>query len=204
MQMFYERYPMLLDLKEDIERVIEILHTCHKNSGTLLLCGNGGSAADCSHIAGELLKGFMQKRPLDDETKERFGERRDVADKLQNGVCAISIPDQTAVLTAVCNDVDPSLMYAQLVWAYGKEDDVLLCISTSGNAENVYNAAITAKAKGITVIGLTGKNNCKLDNVADVVLHVPETETYKVQELHLPVYHYICAELERKLFKEEK
>lgn len=204
MQMLYERYPMLLNLKEDIECVIEDLCVCYKKNGTLLLCGNGGSAADCSHIAGELLKGFMSKRSLSCEDKKRFGEREDVAQKLQNGITAISLPDQTAVLTAFCNDVDSDLMYAQLVWAYGKKEDVLLCISTSGNAENVYNAAITAKAKGITVIGLAGKNKCKLDDVADLVLHVPETETYKVQELHLPVYHYICAELERKLFEEEK
>ena len=204
MQMLYERYPMLLNLKKDIECVIEDLCVCYKKNGTLLLCGNGGSAADCSHIAGELLKGFMSKRPLSCEDKKRFGEREDVAQKLQNGIPAISLPDQTAVLTAFCNDVDSDLMYAQLVWAYGKKEDVLLCISTSGNAENVYNAAITAKAKGITVIGLAGKNKCKLDDVADLVLHVPETETYKVQELHLPVYHYICAELERQLFEEGK
>ena len=199
-----ERYPVLAVCREDIEKATNlILDTC-KASGTILLCGNGGSAADCSHIAGELLKGFMSKRPLSCEDKKSFGEREDVAQKLQNGIPAISLPDQTGVLTAFCNDVDPALMYAQLVWAYAKKEDVLLCISTSGNSENVYNAAVTAKAKGITVIGLAGKNKCKLDDVADLVLHVPETETYKVQELHLPVYHYICAELERKLFTEEK
>ena len=204
MKNLLERYPVLAVCREDIEKATNlILDTC-KASGTILLCGNGGSAADCSHIAGELLKGFMSKRMLSDEDKKCFGEREDIAQKLQNGIPAISIPDQTAVLTAFCNDVDPALMYAQLVWTYGKKEDVLLCISTSGNAENVYNAAITAKAKGITVIGLAGKNKCKLDGVADLVLHVPETETYKVQELHLPVYHYICAELERKLFGEEK
>lgn len=199
-----ERYPVLTACREDIKEAVNLMLNAYQSSGTILLCGNGGSAADCSHIAGELLKGFMSKRMLSDEDKKGFGEREDIAQKLQNGIPAISIPDQTAVLTAFCNDVDPALMYAQLVWAYGKKEDVLLCISTSGNAENVYNAAITAKAKGITVIGLAGKNQCKLDGVADLVLHVPETETYKVQELHLPVYHYICAELERKLFTEEK
>lgn len=200
---FYNRYPCLSALKENIEKTIDVFEKCYENSGTILLCGNGGSASDCSHIAGELLKGFMSKRPLSCEDKKSFGEREDVAQKLQNGIPAISLPDQTGVLTAFCNDVDPALMYAQLVWAYAKKEDVLLCISTSGNSENVYNAAVTAKAKGITVIGLAGKNKCRLDDIADLVLHVPETETYKVQELHLPVYHYICAELERKLFREE-
>ena len=200
MENLLARYPALAECSGDVENALELMLDACKNGGTILLCGNGGSAADCSHIAGELLKGFISKRPLLCEDKKRFGERVDVAQKLQNGIPAISLPDQTAVLTAFCNDVDPALMYAQLVWAYGSEKDVLLCLSTSGNAENVYNAAITAKAKGMNVIGLTGKKNCKLDETADIVLHVPETETYKVQELHLPVYHYICAELERNLF----
>ncbi|MBR3942153.1 MAG: SIS domain-containing protein, partial [Clostridia bacterium] len=137
-----ERYPVLTACREDIKEAVNLMLNAYQSSGTILLCGNGGSAADCSHIAGELLKGFMSKRMLSDEDKKGFGEREDIAQKLQNGIPAISIPDQTAVLTAFCNDVDPALMYAQLVWAYGKKEDVLLCISTSGNAENVYNAAI--------------------------------------------------------------
>lgn len=196
------RYPALSELKEDISRCIELITDSYRSGGKLLLCGNGGSASDCEHIVGELMKGFMSRRPLSDDEKNSFGDcNRYIADNLQDALPAISLVSQSSVLTAFNNDVDADLVYAQLTYGYGKKGDVLLGITTSGNSKNIINAVIAAKARGMITIGLTGKNKCKLDGLCDVVIHAPETETYKVQEYHLPIYHYICAELERRFFR---
>ncbi|MBR4909916.1 MAG: SIS domain-containing protein, partial [Clostridia bacterium] len=170
-----------------------------------LLCGNGGSAADCEHIVGELMKGFLSKRRLSEELKQSMIKNagyinKDWLEKLQGGLPAISLTSAAALNSAFCNDVDPELVYAQQLMGLGDDRDVLLCISTSGNSKNVCAAATVGKALGIKVIGLTGKSGGKLKEIADICICAPETETYKVQELHLPIYHYICAEAEKHFF----
>jgi D-sedoheptulose 7-phosphate isomerase len=194
-----ERYPALAPISQDIQRACDILIASAK-SGKILLCGNGGSAADCSHISGELLKGFLLKRPLDEEALAAFEKKPDLGLKIQRGISAIPLPELTAASTAYLNDVDPSAVYAQLAYALGHEGDSLVCISTSGNAENVINAAIAAKAKKLSVVGLTGKTGGALAPLCDVCIKAPETETYKVQELHLPVYHILCIVMEEEIF----
>ncbi len=191
------RYPTLSVCEKNIIAAVDAICTMYKNGNKLLLCGNGGSAADCEHISGEFLKGFMKKRPYDEN---ELNLEEDILTKLQKGIPAIPLTSLTASLSAFANDVDPMLCYAQLVGALGKENDVFLGISTSGNAKNVALAAKTAKALGIKTIALTGKNGGHLKDICDIVIIVPEDETYKIQELHLPVYHAICAQVEENLF----
>lgn len=202
----YERYEVLKTAKESIENAKDAIIKSFESGGKLLLCGNGGSCADCDHIVGELMKGFLSKRPLTEEQKRTMLNNAGYIDKewlcrLQGALPAISLPSAAALNTAFCNDVDPELIYAQQLMGLAKKEDVLFCISTSGNSKNVCAAATVGKALGITVIGLTGKSGGKLKDIADICICVPETETYKVQELHLPVYHYICAETEKHFFK---
>lgn len=199
----YKRYPALTACGQDIGDATRRLLTAVRGGGKILLCGNGGSCADCEHISGELLKGFLSMRPLSETDKRAFDglpQGDALANRLQYGICAIPLTSLTAVSTAFCNDVDPAAVYAQLTYAIGAPGDVLIAISTSGNAENVRNAAVAAKAKGLTVIGLTGQTGGKLAALCDVCIRVPESETFKVQELHLPVYHAICAALEAEMF----
>lgn len=200
-----ERYPDLSVCAGDVQRAIDSLIACYREGHKLLLCGNGGSCADCLHIVGELMKGFLKKRPLSDQQKEemlsREPELAGSLNKLQNALPAIALCEESALNTAFCNDVDPSLQFAQQVLGYGRERDVLLAISTSGNAQNVALAAMTAKSIGMCVIGLTGARGGKLADIADICIRVPETETYRVQELHLPVYHAICAAVESEFFE---
>jgi D-sedoheptulose 7-phosphate isomerase len=172
-----------------------------RRGGKLLICGNGGSASDSAHIAGELMKSFEQKRPLDEKLatrlSEKFGERgKYLAEKLQRGLPVISLAAHDSLITAVANDVDPVLIFAQQVIAYGDERDVLLAISTSGNSRNVIDAIIVAKALGLTVIGLTGESGGNMKSLCDFIIRVQETRTCYVQELHLPVYHAICMIIE--------
>lgn len=181
------------------------LITAFKNGNKLLICGNGGSCADCEHIVGELMKGFLSKRPLTEEQKaEMKANCPEIEEKnlslLQRAVPAIALPSFTALNTAFCNDVEPELVFAQCLMGLGKKDDILLCISTSGNSKNVVAAALTAKALGLKTIGLTGKTGGKLKSICDICICVPETDTFKVQELHLPVYHYLCARVEEEIF----
>ncbi len=200
-----KRYPCLESAREDITEAENALITAFKNGNKLLICGNGGSCADCEHIVGELMKCFLSKRPLTEEQKaEMKANCPEIEDKylllLQRAVPAIALPSFTALNTAFCNDVEPELVFAQGLMGLGKKDDVLLCISTSGNSKNVVAAALTAKALGLETIGLTGKTGGKLKSICDICVCVPETETFKVQELHLPVYHYLCARVEVKIF----
>lgn len=200
-----QRYPQLVCCKEDIEKAMELLRQMYAAGGKLLACGNGGSCADCEHIVGELMKSFLIHRPLSVEVKENLDKLfPEDAEKfyacMQRGIPAISLPSQVAVLSAYVNDVDPEFMYAQLVQGYGREEDVVLCISTSGNSKNVVRAAQMAKALGLKTLALTGAKESKLSALCDVTVKVPETETFKIQELHLPVYHYLCAQLEEELF----
>lgn len=200
------RYPGLSGCTEEIEKAADIIIDCCKNGHTLYTCGNGGSAADSDHIVGELMKGFLKKRPVSDEFRaklaEAYPEQADfLADNLQCGLPAVSLHSQSALLTAFANDVDASMMYAQSIFALGKPGDLLIAISTSGNSKNVVNAAKIAKMIGVTVISLTGARPCAFDGLADCAIHVGDTETYRVQELHLPVYHWLCARVEEEFYK---
>ena len=193
--MLYETYPALSVCQDDIEKAIEqMLHT-YRQGGKLLLCGNGGSAADSDHIVGELMKGFLLPRPV---TDERLPQR--LRRGLQGSLPAISLPSQSAVLSAFCNDVDPEMMYAQLVYGYGRPGDLVVGISTSGNSKNVVNALEVAKCLGLSTLALTGEKESRLSQLADVTIRVPAVETYLVQEYHLPVYHYLCARVEQAMF----
>ena len=196
-----ERYGALLPIKEDIEAAVRKIIESYKNGGKVLLCGNGGSASDSDHVAGELLKGFLSKRtPCGEELSNLEAELGEDAVKLQRGIPAIPLPQLSGVLSAFANDVDPSLVYAQLVYALGKKEDVLIAFSTSGNSANVFKAAKCAKAQGVFVISMTGASGGKLLGCSDICLRAPETETFKIQEYHLPIYHAICAEVEHALF----
>ncbi|MDE6432194.1 MAG: SIS domain-containing protein [Opitutales bacterium] len=196
---FFKRYPQLTVCQQDILSAYELMRNTFANGNKLLLCGNGGSASDCSHISGELLKSFKKKRPVPTEFRNIVGN--DVADNLQGALPAISLPEMVGINTAYCNDCDPQYNFAQLVYGLGRPNDALLAISTSGNSKNVNLAATVAKAKKITVIGLTGQSGGMLCAKCDVCIKVPECETFKVQELHLPVYHALCLMLENELFK---
>ena len=197
----FERYPSLEICREDIFKSFEIMTECFENSGKLLCRGNGGSAADCDHFAGELLKGFLKKRSLSDGEKEKFGDGF-IADNLQKGLPVISLCTHSALMTAFSNDAVPSLVFAQQVYAYAKSGDVLLCFSTSGNSENIVYAAETALASDMKVISITGEKESVLSRFSDVCIKLPETETFKVQELTLPVYHCLAAMIENKFFDE--
>ena len=201
----YERFPSLCGCKDGIETMVSMMLDTYKKGGKILLCGNGGSCADCDHVVGELMKSFMYERKPSDEFVAKlsgvFGEDTDkVASCLQTGIPAISLPSQTAVLSAYLNDVDPEYVYAQLTYGYAKENDMLIGLSTSGNSKNVVNAVKVAKALGVKTASITGDKESKLSCLCDVCVRVPETETYKVQELTLPVYHHLCASIEKILF----
>lgn len=200
------RYPCLSEIKDDIIKASDAIINCYENSGKLLLCGNGGNCADCEHIVGELMKGFLKKRPVSDTKRAEMKANcpcleDEFISKLQCGLPAISLTSMTALNTAFCNDVDPELIYAQPLMALCTEKDILIAISTSGNSKNVYAAVKVAKALGLKVICLTGASGGKLKELADICICVPETETFKIQELHLPVYHYLCAETEAHFFQ---
>lgn len=196
-----KRYPLLSTCESEIQQSTDMLINAYKNGNRLYICGNGGSAADADHIVGELMKGFLKKRPLTDEQLAAFGnEDQPLAKGLMQGLPAVSLHSQTAFLTAFLNDEDPSLLYAQALYALGKKDDILLAISTSGNSQNVINAAKVARAIGCKVISLVGAKECNLDKLSDVIIHADSCDTYRIQELHLPIYHYLCATVEDYFF----
>lgn len=199
------RYPDLSTVREAVEEAYRILEECYSRGGKLLIAGNGGSSADAEHIVGELMKGFVKRRELSGERKAALEAAdpehgRALADKLQEGLPAIALSGHPALSTAFLNDVDGDMIYAQQVWGYGTEGDVLLGISTSGNAKNIDYAVTAARAKGMKVIGLTGRDGGRLGARADAAVIVPEQETYRIQELHLPVYHALCLMLEERFF----
>ena len=192
------RYPALAPCSDDILRLYESLVTAFRSGNKLLLCGNGGSASDCDHIAGEMLKGFGSKRPLPAAARERLGEP--LASQLQGSLPTLSLPSFSGLFTAWANDCDPAYVYAQLVHGLGKPGDVLLAISTSGNAKNVAHAVEVARASGLVVAGLTGATGGTLASRAHFSVRVPATETFKIQDFHLPVYHAVCLAVEETLF----
>lgn len=199
-----ERYPALSGAKGDIRAAFTAMQGAAARGGKILVCGNGGSAADSEHIVGELMKSFKKRRPIDGDVYDRLGEfgadGEVLRAALDGTVRAMALTSHLSLSTAFANDKSPEAAFSQQVYGYGDEGDVLVCISTSGNSRNCVLAAMTAKAKKIAAVALTGKNEGSLSAVADVTIRVPETETYKVQELHLPVYHCLCAMLEEENF----
>ena len=199
------RYPVLEGCKGSIYKAFELLKETVLRQNILYLAGNGGSAADSEHIVGELMKSFMAKRPIDeklaDKLKSLYGEDGEkLSLDLEGGFRALSLPSLISLSTAIINDVNSDVMFAQMLNSIGVEGDVFWGISTSGNSKNIVRAAMLAKAKGLKVMALVGQKECRLDALCDVVIHVPETETYKVQELHLPVYHALCAMIESEFY----
>lgn len=199
------RYPQLLSLQDEIQRVADCLIECYQHGGKVLVCGNGGSCSDSDHIVGELMKGFEHKRPVDELFRNKLleigGERGQfLSEKLQVGLPAISLTAQTALITAVANDNDASVIFAQQVVGYGNPGDVLIAISSSGNSQNVVDAILVAKAKGLLVIGLTGESGGKMKDLCDCIINVPGKRTASVQEYHLPVYHALCMMVETHFF----
>ena len=202
-----ERYPVLSPCRSDIEAAYGLMEEAYSQDHKLLIAGNGGSAADSEHIAGELMKRFKIMRPCPpdfaDKLKSIDPERgENLAKNLERGLMAIPLVAHEALTTAYINDVDGLGVFAQQLYGFGRPGDVFLGISTSGNSKNVMSATVVARALGIKVIGLTGESGGELGKVADVVIRVPETETYKIQELHLPVYHCLCLMLEDRFFGE--
>lgn len=200
-----ERYSNLIPLEGSIEKVVKIIVATYNNGGKVLVCGNGGSSADSDHVVGELMKSFEMKRPLEQAVqknlRELFPERGDfLAKNLQQGLPAISLSAHSALISAISNDIGGDLIFAQQVVGYGNHGDILLAFSTSGNAQNVIDALIVAKAKGLKTIGMTGETGGKMKAYCDLLINVPETRTAFVQELHLPVYHAICLMVESTIF----
>ncbi len=200
-----ERYPQLSGIRNSIEEAALMIIKCYSRGGKLLICGNGGSSSDADHLAGELMKSFESARPLDDSLKNRLIEisanrGKILAEKLEHGLPAISLSANNALTTAIANDMDACLVFAQQVTGYGMEKDVLIAISTSGNSQNVVDACITAMALNLNVIGITGKTGGKMKQYCDVLVNVPETRTAYVQELHLPVLHTICNMVENYFY----
>lgn len=202
-----ERYPTLNGATKDIVDAYCVIADCYRCGGKLLIAGNGGSAADAEHMVGELMKSFALERKIEPGFSKRLisadSELGDVlTQKLQGALPAIALSSHSALTTALINDCEPQLCFAQLVYGYGREGDVFLGISTSGNSKNVLYAATVARAKGMKVVALTGEGDNKLAALADVCIKAPEKETHMVQELHLPIYHCLCLMLEETFFGE--
>ena len=202
------RYPELKVCRQSIIDAYNILEKCYEDGNKLLIAGNGGSCADSEHIVGELMKGFKSSRKLDDSMQKALKEvdsscGEELANKLQGALPAIALVDHQALNTAFINDVENggNLAFAQQIMGYGNKGDVFLAITTSGNSKGIYNACVVAKAKGLKIIGLTGKDGGKLKTIADVSIIAPSNETFMIQELHLPIYHCLCLLLENKFFK---
>jgi len=200
------RYSVLEPVKESILAAFELLVRCYKQGGKLLVFGNGGSAADADHIVGELMKGFLKKRPLPEELKKELRSRDEdlgslLGDKLQGALPAVALTNHSALYSAFCNDVDPDMVFAQQVQGLGKAGDVALGLSTSGNSRNVVLGLLTAKVCGLSTIGLTGEDGGQMKKYCDVVIKVPSRQTPLIQELHLPIYHTLCAMVEDYFFE---
>ncbi|MBR4981278.1 MAG: SIS domain-containing protein [Lachnospiraceae bacterium] len=203
---FIEKHNDLLVCKEEINSAYQLLCECYSSGGKVLIAGNGGSSSDAEHIVGELMKGFLLKRELKeeerntlvalDETKGKYLEKH-----LQGALPAISLSSHSSLTTAISNDVNGDMIFAQQVQGYGRKGDVFLALSTSGNSRNVILAAIVAKAKGMKVVGLTGTDGGELAQKADVCIKAPSKETYEIQEYHIVIYHFLCLMLEKTFFE---
>jgi phosphoheptose isomerase len=209
LEQLIERYPVLDQLKSQISNAAQLLTDCFSIGGKLMICGNGGSRSDSDHITGELMKSFESFRPVKKEVAERLIELSDergkyLSQKLESGLPAIDLTAQSGLITAICNDIDANLIFAQQILGYGKEKDVLFAMSTSGNSQNIIDACITAKALNMNVIGMTGMTGGKMKQFCDILLNVPEKRTAFVQELHLPVFHTICLIVENHFYPNHK
>ena len=192
------RYPQLKCCESEIAKAFDLLLTCYRGGGKVLTCGNGGSAADAEHIVGELLKKFRKHRDIESGVAAKLPP--ELVAKLEGALPAVSLVSMSGILTAFANDVAWETAFAQQVYGLGKPGDVLIALSTSGNSANCVNAALVAKAKGLKVVSMTGEGGGRLGELADAAVKAPESETYKIQELHLPVYHALCAAVEEELF----
>lgn len=202
------RYPNLSVVAEPIAQAVVMLCECYHAGGKIMVCGNGGSASDSEHIVGELMKSFVLRRAIPSEDFDRLQQSgckgwEEIAATLQRGIPAIALTSNTALLTAISNDTDPHQLFAQQVYVNGRPGDVLIGLSTSGNSCNVVNALKVARAFGIRTIGLTGSRPASMDALCDVSIKVPETETFKAQEYHLPIYHALCLAVEEQVFGPE-
>jgi len=195
-----DRYPALAQLEKTILQSFDLLLLCYRAGGKILICGNGGSAADSNHIVGELMKGFRKTRKLNEADGLPFQKFPGFSDRLQKAIPAISLCVHGELISAFSNDVDADMIYAQQVYGYMTDEDILIGLSTSGNSRNVVNAFKVAHAMGRKSIAFTGATHGQIWDYSTVVIAVPDTETYKVQELHLPIYHCICAMLEEEAF----
>lgn len=199
------KYPELQACRVDIQEAFELLRDTFRNQGRLLVCGNGGSAADAEHIVGELMKGYLSRRPLSPEQHNQYesafpGEGAQLAGRLQGALPAISLVSQVSLTTAIANDIGADMIFAQQVYGYGRPGDALLALSTSGNALNVIRAAQVARVKGMNILGLTGRTGGRLKEICDVTIGVPWDDTPSIQERHLPIIHALCQELEETFF----
>ncbi len=203
-----ERCPALAGLRADITRTAAAICACHRAGGKVLVCGNGGSAADCEHLVGELVKGFVLPRAVPPADADRLRacaaadatHGPDLAARLQRGVAAISLTGHPSLATAIDNDTGREMVFAQQVYVYGRPGDLLIGLSTSGNSGNVLRALTVARAFGLTTVGFTGSLPCRMDALCDIRLKVPARQTHEIQELHLPVYHTVCLMVEQELF----
>ena len=192
-------------LKENITEAVNAMTKAYYKGCKIMVCGNGGSCSDADHIVGELMKGFLSKRVLDQGQKSNVIRRNYdngtyLAKALQQGIPAVSLNTHSALISAVINDIGADMMFAQQVYGLGKKGDVVIGISTGGNAENVCNALKVAKIVGATTIGMTGNKNGKMNEFCDILLDVPSPETYKIQEYHIAIYHAFCAQVEENIF----
>ena len=194
----YQRYPALEICRGEIAKAFDSLLSTAVARGCVFTCGNGGSASDSEHIVGELLKKFKKHRDIDGAVAAKLPPG--LASKLEGSLAAVSLVSMSGILTAFANDVAWETAFAQQLYGLGRAGDTLIALSTSGNSANCVNAALVAKAKGLKVVAMTGAGGGRLKDVADATINVPETETYKIQELHLPVYHALCAALEEEMF----
>ena len=202
-----ERYPALSVCEKDIRAAADAIINSYKAGGKLIVAGNGGSAADSDHITGELLKSFVKKRKPEQKFLDALSAIDSdtgayLSDKLQGSLPAIALTNNSALMTASLNDVDGNVLFAQQVMGFGKKEDVFLGISTSGNSKDVIYALAVAKALGVKTVALTGKTGGKCKALADISIVVPENETFKIQELHLPVYHALCLTIEEYFWEE--
>lgn len=200
-----QRYPQLSGCRESFVAAVEAICETYRNGGKLIICGNGGSASDSEHIVGELMKGFVKKRPISDSLYQKLlqvcpREADYLKENLQGALPAISLMNAVALNSAFANDQAPDLAMAQQVLGLGKPEDLLIGISTSGNSANVIYAIQLAKTLGIKTVGLIGNRQCRMQKLCDIVIAAPEMETYKIQELHLPIYHMLCIAVENEFF----
>lgn len=208
LEVFRKDNPELLNQAKEVHKAVVIMLDCYEKGGKVLVCGNGGSASDSEHIVGELMKGFLKKRPITEAERQTFHERDEntkdcqwITENLQRAIPAISLVSQSSLITAYTNDVEPKLVFAQQVFGYGKKEDVFIGLSTSGNSANVLYGAKAAKSLGMKSIVFTGAKDSGLSEIGTVVLRSNETETYRVQEEHIKLYHLLCALLENELFE---